>query len=437
MMRLCYTSWLVVLTSILALCFFVSPVTAQETSAPPVIPEVQPASVVIVSSRIVTLEGETLNVTHLTIDSQGVVHGLKRDGTEGGEFSLPLMALRRIDLSDAKITTAPVAGLLYEQGGGVLRLAKATIVQRNCAVTWPVVGEQSVNVPLGNVRALLLQPPSEPGKTDIDSVFAEALASTDASTTDRVFVSSEPGKPLQSVACLLESLDEQQATVVYNDKSRTIAREKIYGLILANPAGAGQNLSAGQCLITTTDGSRLLAKVEQLDGQTLNASLDGTPLAISREQVARIDVRSDRLVFLSDLQPVEVTQSSFPAFDWPWRRDVAVMGQALQLGGRVYDKGLGVHARCLLTFAVPDGFDTFAATVGLQPPVRGKGDCEMAVLADGKEVWRQRVRGTDEPLPITVEIRGAKRITLAVEPGEDLDLADHADWADARFIRGK
>jgi hypothetical protein len=28
-------------------------------------------------------------------------------------------------------------------------------------------------------------------------------------------------------------------------------------------------------------------------------------------------------------------------------------------------------------------------------------------------------------------------VTLLVEPGEGLDLADHADWCDARFIKNR
>jgi hypothetical protein len=36
-----------------------------------------------------------------------------------------------------------------------------------------------------------------------------------------------------------------------------------------------------------------------------------------------------------------------------------------------------------------------------------------------------------------IDIRERKQVTLIVEPGEDLDLADHANWCDARVIRPK
>ncbi len=446
--RLTFCRWSVVWSIMAAAVLIVPLAVAQE--APPLVVTAEPDTSAQATSRLVTLDGEAMVVTALTIDQQGTVTGRgQRDG-QNNEISLSLMALRRIDLhatpidptnpvepTAASITspvTPPATTLLYQDGGGVLRLTGATISQRSITITWPIAGHEPLSLPLVGVRGFLLQMPAPDAQPDAS--FADALAAEAAMTTDRVFVTAEVDKPLQSVACLLESLDDQQATVVYNDKSRTIARNKIYGIILANPGGSGKPIT-GQCLVITTDGSRLLAGIDSLDSTSLGARIGDTALVIPQDRITRIDVRSDRMLFLSDLQPVEVIESSFPAFDWPWRRDGNVMGKPMQLGGKTYDKGLGVHARCLLTFAVPEGFDAFAATVGLQPPVRGKGDCEMAVLADGRELWRKRVRGEDEPLPINIDIRGAKRITLAVEPGADLDLADHANWADARFIRSK
>ena len=55
----------------------------------------------------------------------------------------------------------------------------------------------------------------------------------------------------------------------------------------------------------------------------------------------------------------------------------------------------------------------------------------------GRELARQRMRGGEKPKPLNLSVAGVKRLTLAVEAGEDLDLADHADWADARLIRPK
>ena len=36
---------------------------------------------------------------------------------------------------------------------------------------------------------------------------------------------------------------------------------------------------------------------------------------------------------------------------------------------------------------------------------------------------------------IKVDITGYNSVTLEVDPGNDLDIADHADWADACFLQ--
>ena len=76
-----------------------------------------------------------------------------------------------------------------------------------------------------------------------------------------------------------------------------------------------------------------------------------------------------------------------------------------------------------------------AAVIGIDAETMGKGDCNFSVLADGESVFTRRVKGTDAPQEILVEIPRAKKVTLLVEPGAGLDLGDHADWCDVRFIK--
>jgi len=101
----------------------------------------------------------------------------------------------------------------------------------------------------------------------------------------------------------------------------------------------------------------------------------------------------------------------------------------------VFYKGLGVHATCRLTFDRPDQFNVLAATIGIDDETNGRGDCEFVVMGDGKELFRKRIRGKDEAQLIRVKIDGFKKITLAVEPGQDFDFSDHGDWGDVRLIR--
>jgi hypothetical protein len=56
------------------------------------------------------------------------------------------------------------------------------------------------------------------------------------------------------------------------------------------------------------------------------------------------------------------------------------------------------------------------------------------VLVDGQERFASpTVRGGDAPLPVSVDIRGAKKLELVVDYADRGDVLDHADWLDARI----
>jgi hypothetical protein len=89
----------------------------------------------------------------------------------------------------------------------------------------------------------------------------------------------------------------------------------------------------------------------------------------------------------------------------------------------------------LLTFDIRGEYDVLAATIGIDAETEGRGDCMFVVRGDGRELYRQRVRGSDEPRDIQLDVKRVRKLTLLVEPGAELDLSDHADWCDARLIR--
>ena len=53
----------------------------------------------------------------------------------------------------------------------------------------------------------------------------------------------------------------------------------------------------------------------------------------------------------------------------------------------------------------------------------------------GKKFYLELVKGGEAAKLIKVDITGRSRVSLRVDPGKDLDIADHADWADACFLQ--
>jgi hypothetical protein len=111
------------------------------------------------------------------------------------------------------------------------------------------------------------------------------------------------------------------------------------------------------------------------------------------------------------------------------------LGRPLTAGGQVFEKGLGVKARSLLTFRPPEGFALFSTLLALDDETEGRGDCLCRVLGDGQVLYEGRIKGKDKPVALELPVKGLRKLTLAVEPGEGYDLSDHIDWCDARWIK--
>lgn len=381
---------------------------------------VNPSSA-LAEDTLVRLDGSSIEADVQRIDDAGqVYHGDKR---------VSLQALRRIDTAAkaGKPTTKPRVYLL---DGSVLLADKLIFDSGTLTLDW--TAGKATQLPVASVRAVQLGVEvNQDGVVVTDSAFAAAI---DDQTDNRDALFVRRDDKLTEVRGVIESLGKREAAFFWNDKPRKIDRKNIYGLVFAVTAGRPDLTGAARAALT--DGSAVWGRAKSLDGKVLTLERDdGVTLAIPWNKVTRLDVRSERMVFLSDLEPINARSEGIATLPtWPIQRDRSVMGNPITLGGRTYDKGLGTHAAARIEYAA-GRYDVFAAMIGIDAHTAGRGDCVFVVLADGREKLRQRMTGKDKPREIRVDIAGADRLTLLVEPGEDLDIADHADWADARLIR--
>jgi hypothetical protein len=382
--------------------------------------------------RLVLLDGSVKPAQVVAIRGDRATGGRVELGGQTPEAA-DLFALRRIERPVQDVQPSHSVEVLLS-GGGRLFARQATLRDSRLRILWASLADAPpLELPVELVRAVRYVG-TDPAKitklTGYDN-FARSCDS-DEGREDRLFVIAEDS--LQSVRGFLETITENQVAFRFEDRTRTVDLAKVCGVVLARPAGKPDHV--GQCLVRLADGSSLWGRVARLDsGKLVLTVADGCDALLPWDAVARMDVRSDRLVFCSDLDPVRVLQQATLTGEWPWRRDRSVLGNPLSLNGAVYERGLGVHADCTLDFSAGGRFELFAAMIGIDAETKGKGDCLFRVLGDGKELFQQRLRGADKPVEVRVNIRGVKTVTLVVLQGEDWDLADHADWCDARFLR--
>ncbi|MBK1883856.1 glycoside hydrolase family 97 catalytic domain-containing protein [Luteolibacter pohnpeiensis] len=144
------------------------------------------------------------------------------------------------------------------------------------------------------------------------------------------------------------------------------------------------------------------------------------------------DLRAeDKSVWLDDY---DVT-----AFSNGWgkaQKNQSISGNALQVAGRSFDRGAGVHAPSLGVFRLAaDTSVRFQAMVGADDGPENSGTVQFLVIADGKTLFDSGVmKKGDEAKQVDVDLTGHQVVRLQVtDAGDGID-SDHADWADAKFI---
>lgn len=365
--------------------------------------------------QLTFIDGKTVNVESLTIAATGKLSapGLPTEAT--------LDDLATIVVAGVSIIPPKSAVAIELRPQGRLQVHDLEYADEKLILKW---GERTVRLGLEPVAAIRFDPTAK------NEVFDKILA-TPIPDLDTIFFVSEE-KKTESLKGLVESLSKNDLVFSWENQTRKLDRNTVWGIVFA-----GTNLPQRLPPVTAIlrDGSQLTGKIRQADEQQVNFELEGNTLDFPWTDIARMEFRSSRVMFLSDLKPVEEEHRPLLAQPRPWQRDKSSLGKPLRLGEKAFTKGLGTHSYTKLTFDAEGKFDQLTGIVGLDPAGFGKGDCVLTVQGDGSPLFTQRLRGKDPPIDLQVKIRGIKQVTLIVEPGEGLDLADFVNWCDLRFLR--
>lgn len=364
-----------------------------------------------------SIDGKTTSVALASIDEKGNL------SSSDGKAIANLGDLRELLSSKPPPQKlAPQSGILLDLIGGG-RIGGVSIETKGESLALKLSGENApqVHIPLDAVAAVRFQPAAQ------QPVFQDALANP-STDSDQILAIAEG--QLQPLKGLLSKITPEAVEFDFQGQTQKLEKSKVFGIVLAKTSAAPPRHHR----LMLTDGSVLPAKsLRYADGGFQMQSGDATS-TIPAALVQRIEFKSDRLVFLSDLDPIAVQEKPLLMLPKPWQRDRAIRGGGIKLGGVEYTKGIGCQPRSQLTFKLPSGAESFLAVVGLDASTKGKGSCIFQVMGDGRSLFQRAVTGKDTPVELNLDVSGVEELTLIVEPGDDLDLSDHADWADARLL---
>ncbi len=379
---------------------------------------------------VATIDGQTVRVELLGIDAKtGIACRVGRD-----EANLTLDDVLRISPVAAAQGTSPTRAtgrVLHLAGSGVLRgrlVAGDAESPRTLRVE--LIADQTVDVPFTRLAAIRLALIED---ATMQRAFNERAASREPGRDFMVVAKSS--KPL-IVPGSLERLGLAGWAFQFGGTTRSAGLDKVYGFVFGAPAAPRTRRPATALL---TNGNRFTANVSAADAETITLNADAFgPITLPWRHIRWIDLRSKRIVRIADIQPSKTVQRSVIGLEWPPRMNRSVTGGPLRIGKKTYASGVGVHAYTALTYKLDGAYERFESLVGVDESVSPAGSAIFRVKADGRTLHETKtLRGGMGPVRISVDLAGAKTLTLECDPADELDLSDHANWVNAMLIRAK
>jgi len=388
------------------------------------------------SVRAVTLEGRQIDGTWSGVDEAGNIVLVQ----EGQAHTFAPSALMRLYWPIPSPTSAPSAiepattpsdvpllpTTVFLRDGSMFRAHILTANARHIELTTAPVAR--LQLPFSALTAVRFQHNTT---ADAQVAFDHALAQHDAAQ-DILFVVQKDR--LTALHGIVESLTHDGGTFRWRDRQVPIDRDRVYGIVLASSVN---RIPVPPSRYHLRDGSVWSGRI--VGGDTTIVKLElvtGTTITLPVKQLREVQFQSDRMVFLSDLDPVRYEFEPFGITRWPYRKNRSVANRPMRIGNQVFDCGIGMHAQSKLVYALTEPFSQLAAVIGIDEAVGSLGHVVFRVMAERAEVFNSGpVTGEDSPRPILVPLNGSQNLELIVDFGEQLDVGDHANWGDVRLIR--
>lgn len=285
-----------------------------------------------------------------------------------------------------------------------------------------------VKLPVERLAGVVFQTPSERQARD---QLLDQIASAEGNTDRLILVNGD------QLSGRLDVIHDNAARLTTEVGPVDVKTERIRALVF-NPGLVQRPRSEGlRAIVGFRDGSRLVAQQLVVDQTSVRVTgMDGRAWNASPEEFVFLQPLGGRVVYLSDLKAAAYRHIPYLTLAWPYHTDRNVLGSLLRVGGRLYLKGLGMHSASRLTYLLPKSAQRFQAELAIDDSTEGSGSVRFRVFVDGREKYTSpTVRGGQAPLPISVDLAGAKRLDLIVEFADRADQQDHADWLGARVSK--
>jgi len=190
-------------------------------------------------------------------------------------------------------------------------------------------------------------------------------------------------------------------------------------------------------VVDFADGTRASFRAMRYKGDNASAGVFEVESDTGRK--ARLHVEAVRAVWhpntawawLGDLEPVKLEGRCMLGEIWPVMRHRNVAGDPLIVGGRVFTRGLGMHATSRVVWRISRPYTHLRGAVALDDSATPHGRVDVQIRVDGETRWSLNDHEAGMP-PETfdVAIHQGAGLELFAEAGPEGEIQDRVNWLD-------
>jgi hypothetical protein len=208
-------------------------------------------------------------------------------------------------------------------------------------------------------------------------------------------------------------------------------------------ATAGNPAPANGFRVKFDDGSSVIATALDAAADKVSLTLGkDAPRAVDMNRIASIEQVNGPVSWLSSRPTVEsvyipfigTPQNNTAKMDHNWT------GQdPIRFGSQEFAHGIGVHSYSRLSWTLDGTYTVLRTRYAIDTKdANSQADVTIRILLDGKVVYEQPHVRAGALSPVVIEdLKDAKKLTLEVDYGDNLDTQDRVNWIEPALLKHK
>lgn len=364
---------------------------------------------------------------------------------------LPMSEIMLIDFPETKSVVSDEPQVVSLHDGSQLNCTGANRTAMELTVSSASFGE--LKIANRYVRSIRLQADNPAYRSQWNTFLKRE---TDK---DLLIVAKRDGSGLDFLAGVVSAIGSEKTEFLLDGETVPVPAARVYGVVFASttsPESAQPANVTSDAKVTSHKGDLFAASAIKFSNGAFEIETAwGQSLQVASALIRSIDLSSGRVQYLSDLEPLEerldgidpegslladlIDKEEEVLLFGPRRDTTMERTSRLRLRGREFSKGLCIHSRTEISWALDEKYTSLDCLVGIDDEVAysGKHLVALKISGDGNVLFEKSIATTDDPLPLQVPLSGVSTLTILVDFGDNESTCDWLDLADAKLLIAK